>query len=120
LGGKIVSKATHLRKEMGMRIAAILVAVLVAQCQYVTSYVSSPARGGLGLNKFMDSRFEFRRATCQGRHRHQVYASLEEDLGKPFGEFGRKVGKSIDWFFDTSHITGGIADDISGCLLYHR
>ena len=90
-----------------MAMRAMLVLALIGQCQYVTSYVASPSGGRLLLRSLLRTRYSVQKAVCH-RNKFGVFASLEEDLGKPFGEFGRKVGKSIDWFFDTSHVTGGI------------
>ena len=83
---------------------AFFACLLLAQAHFATSYVSTLPNNKLLLGKFLRSNLPI----CSRSYRKlNLIASLEEDLGKPFGDFGRKIGKSIDWFFDTSHVTGG-------------
>ena len=84
-------------------------ALLLSDIRVGVSFSTTVSERGLVSNSLRQL-FSAKKSRCpMDRSRALfVHASLEEDLGKPFGDFGRKVGKSIDWFFDTSHVKGGM------------
>ena len=86
---------------------AFAVVMFLADCRFTLSYVASPVDTGLMLRKTFHPRCSFKSYSSR-QNVLNLKSSLEEDLGKPFGEFGKKIGRSIDWFFDTSHVTGGV------------
>ncbi len=89
-----------------LRACAVL--MIMADYQFSLSYVASPVDTGLMLRKIRHPRCSFKGYSSGKRSLVNLKSSLEDDLGKPFGEFGKKIGRSIDWFFDTSHVTGGL------------
>jgi hypothetical protein len=92
--------------------------VLLADCQLSLSYVARPVDSGLILRKTFHPRCGFKSYPSRKNSIANLKLSLEEDLGKPFGEFGKKIGRSIDWFFDTSHVTGGVCRILQNILSF--